>query len=217
LDIGGLEIAVLLAHPIRMEHWTTGYTQTELEAAQERYGLTFPPDLVALLLERQPMHGYDWSVENAHIRKMLEWPFDLLKFDVENGFWWPDWGERPPSPEERTEILRGALARAPRLIPLYSHRFLPEQPGEAGNPVFSMHGFDTIYYGANLEDYLVREFGRAPKHPVGTARHIPFWSDIVEGFRKAYDYYAADDSNRAAVANLASQLRNGLLPPSNDP
>jgi len=36
------------------ELWTHGYTSGELEAAQERYQLRFPPDLIALLLDPPP-------------------------------------------------------------------------------------------------------------------------------------------------------------------
>ena len=33
-----------------MQHCTSGYTSLELDAAQKRYDLTFPPDLIALFL-----------------------------------------------------------------------------------------------------------------------------------------------------------------------
>lgn len=177
-----------------MEHWLPGYTRAQLDEAQERYGLRFPPDLIDLFLERRPAEGYDWTTENPRIREMLEWPFDLLLADIEQGFWWPDWGERPATADERAEVLREALATVSQLIPLLAHRFLPERPGERGNPVFSMHGFDTIYYGANLEDYFRREFHppQLPGLPVADGiRHIPFWSDIVEQFDVAYAYYEA--------------------------
>ena len=177
-----------------MDNWTSGYSKTELDDAQERYGLQFPPDLVELLLDRRPAKGYDWHTEDHRIRGMLQWPFDLLLFDVEEGFWWPDWGDRPSTADEREEVLRSSLASVSRLIPLFSHRFLPETPSAAGNPVFSMHGFDTIYYGADLSDYFEREFNPAPiaGEPVRQdVRHIPFWSDIVEKFDVAYAYYEA--------------------------
>jgi hypothetical protein len=175
-----------------MERWASGYTQSQLDEAQQRYGLRFPADLVELLLERRLADGYAWHTEDPRIREMLEWPYEALLFDVENGFWWPDWGERPSTPEERAEVLRSALSRVSRLIPLWSHRFLPEAPNERGNPVFSMHGFDTIYYGTDLANYLEREFGPPPlrRLPVRLGvRHIPFWSDIVEQFDVAYAYY----------------------------
>ena len=54
-----------------------------------------------------------------------------------------------------------------------------------------MHGFDTIYYGANLEEYFANEFdgtlfklnGIAPadytlEDTLGL-RLIPFWSDLA--------------------------------------
>lgn len=190
-----------------MDRWTTGYTRSQLDAAQDRYGLRFPPDLTDLYLNRQPANAYDWSVEDPKIRRMLQWPFEALQFDIENGFWWSEWGDRPSTPEERAEVLRDALARAPKLIPLYSHRYLPEVPGEAGNPVFSMHGFDTIYYGSDLANYFAREFGDQPKTAMGAIRHIPFWSDITERSDDAYAYYAAYEDAHAMIEGGLSQFR----------
>lgn len=173
-------------HARLMEHWTSGYTQSELDEAQERYGLHFPPDLIDLLLDRQPINGYDWKGENHRIREMLAWPMDMLMFDIEHGSWWSDWGERPAAAEDRRTVVVNALAAAPALIPLYRHRFIPETPRVSGNPVFSMHGLDTIYYGANLGNYFAREFGAIPEIALGeiTSR-IPFWSDLAEnGYEK---------------------------------
>ena len=189
-----------------MHSWSPGYTQSELDDAQAHYGLRFPPDLVALLLERQLTLGYDWRGENAEIRRMLAWPLKMLMFDVENGFWWPDWGVRPNLPKDRLEVVETALQAAPRLIPLYGHRFLPETPSEAGNPVFSMHGFDTIYYGANLMEYFRNEF--EGKHQIGSTRHILFWSDIVGRFEEAYAFYAESGKSRASVTVIQDLLRN---------
>jgi hypothetical protein len=120
------------------DRWEPGYTQPELDRAQNRFALTFSPDLIALLRERRPRNGHDWNDEAA-IRKMLAWPFEGLLFDVENSaLWWPEWGKRPTEPEARTDVLRAVVARAPKLIPLFEHRYLPESPSEPGNPVFSV-------------------------------------------------------------------------------
>lgn len=167
-----------------MQRWTKRYTQSELDVAQERYGLRFPPDLVALFLDRRPTDGYEWNREDRRVRERLDWPFMTLLAEIDDGAWWPDWGERPARREEQAEVVRAALAKAPRLIPLLNHRFLPETPCKAGNPVFSMYGFDTIYYGANLDEYFSNEFGG--KHVLGRVRHIPFWSDVVENGDSAY-------------------------------
>jgi hypothetical protein len=42
-------------NPEMRELWTDGYTLDELYAAQERYRLRFPPDLIELLLDRRPV------------------------------------------------------------------------------------------------------------------------------------------------------------------
>jgi hypothetical protein len=162
-----------------MNDWASGYTQSELDEAEERYGIRFPPDLAALLLDRSPTRGYNWNTDDLRIHEMLAWPTDMLLFDVDNGLWWPGWGERPIQQDARHEIVRDAITRAPRLIPVLGHRFIPETPSENGNPIFSMHGFDTIYYGANLTEYFANEFGGL--HKVAKTRRIDFWSDIVEG------------------------------------
>jgi hypothetical protein len=166
------------------ELWTDGYTSDELDAAQERYGLRFPPDLVELLLDRRPVDGWDWRVDDAGIRRALEHPIGGLLFDLEhNDLWWPEWGERPATAEERAEVLMAIVDAAPRLIPLIAHRYMPEEPHEVGNPVFSVMQSDVIYYGADLADYFAREFYPAPwpgtpmRHNV---RFIPFWSELVE-------------------------------------
>lgn len=188
-----------------MHSWSPGYTRTELDDAQARYGLRFPPDLIALLLERQPTLGYNWRGESSDVRRMLAWPLEMLMHGVEDGFWWPEWGERPDQARDRREVVESALLAAPRLIPLYGHRFIPETPSEAGNPVFSMHGFDTIYYGANLTEYFRNEF--EGRHEIGATRHIAFWSDIVERPEEAYAFYAATGKPQAAIAAIQESLR----------
>ena len=159
--------------------WTHGYTRSELEAAQARYDLHFPPDLVALLLERRPVDGWDWRADDEGIRRALEHPLDGLLFDVEHEvLWWPEWGERPPTAEDRAAIVTEIVGAAPRLIPLIGHRYIPEDPHEAGNPVFSVMQADVIYYGANLDEYFANEFQGTWQ--LGPVRRIPFWSDLVE-------------------------------------
>lgn len=175
-----------------MHSWSTGYKQAELDEAQERYDLQFPPDLIELFLEKQPTLGYNWRIEDSRIRRMLSWPLMKLLSGVEDGFWWPSWGPRPEIQNARAELVTAALAAAPRLIPILGHRFIPESPSRAGNPVFSMYGFDTVYYGADLKEYFINEF--EGKHGIGSPRRIPFWSDLVERFDEAYAYYAGTRS-----------------------
>lgn len=164
-----------------------GYSQAELEDIQDHWKLRFPPDLLELMRRRRPLMpgGFDWLVSSpAEIQRILEWPLEGLWFDVqENGLWWPEWGEKPEAPLDQFNKLGDVVAKAPKLIPLYGHRYLPAAPHESGNPVFSVYQSDVIYYGADLEDWIAREVrgwgvGGAidPAHP---PKEIPFWSEMV--------------------------------------
>jgi hypothetical protein len=169
--------------------WAEGYTQSELDTAQRKYGLVFPPDLVDLFLKRRPVQGWDWRSDDREIREMLERPYEGLLFDVENsGLWWPEWGIRPEGTAERKAILRKVVDEAPKLIPLLSHRYIPSEPNETGNPIFSIVQSDVIYYGTDLADYFEREFVNNQKPLITHIKPIRFWSDLVERAHQA-PYY----------------------------
>jgi hypothetical protein len=78
----------------------------------------------------------------------------------------------------------GLLARmthVAKLIPLIGHRYLPDEPHEPGNHVFSIYRADVIYYGADLIDYFERESAGSCHRPwPDQIKYIPFWSDLVE-------------------------------------
>ena len=122
------------------EGWASlkGYSQTELDDAQARWGLRFPPDLVEALLNRRPLLDYpdcfDWiTAEQEVIKERLAWPFEGYWSRVRDaGYWWPEWGEKPASASERRAKLGGIFADAPKLIPLCGHRYIPEEPRERG-------------------------------------------------------------------------------------
>jgi hypothetical protein len=104
-----------------------GYTQTELDAAQEKWSLRFPPDLIAILRERRSVIAddpFDWvKTTDDKIRDVLNWPLEGFWFDVQhNNAWWPEWGEKPARPKQQLEALRAFVAAAPKLIPVFGHR-----------------------------------------------------------------------------------------------
>src|SRR5207302_6554224 len=117
----------------------------------------FPPDLRSFVQHALPVSGswVDWrGCLEATVRERLEWPADGICFDVEHaGFWLDDWGPRPERLEDAFAVVREQVARAPRLIPICSHRYLPDEPLMAGNPVFSVHQTDIIHYGFDLASY----------------------------------------------------------------
>ncbi|HEX8842635.1 MAG TPA: hypothetical protein VF757_10105 [Sphingomicrobium sp.] len=159
-----------------------GYTAAELDEAQDRFGVRFPPDLYDLLCKQRIADGYDWTGPADPIERALRWPLEGLLFDVEEaGLWWPEWGARPSNKEDRAALLSEVVNAAPKLIPLLAHRYLPEQPQEAGNPVFSVYQSDIIIYGADLEDWLRVESDQTyTARPQPSRRPIDFWSLAVE-------------------------------------
>jgi hypothetical protein len=169
---------------------SNGYTQSELDGIQAKWNLRFPPDLLKILRGRRRVidqgdkfRSFDWlEVSDDVIRDSLNWPFEGFLFDVENNdLWRPEWGKRPADKAEREERLRSILADAPKLIPVYGHRYIPEEPHESGNPIFSVWQADIIYYGADLEDYVAREM-RTPdlQREMKPPKTIRFWTRVVE-------------------------------------
>lgn len=166
--------------------FAAGLTDREVEAAEERFELRFPPDLRAFLQNALPYGPRfpDWrSGDTNELREWLNLPKEGILFDVEeNAFWLEEWGPRPATMASALALASDLVEGAPRLIPIYGHRMMPDEPKEEGNPVFSVHQTDIIYYGADLRDYLSNEFS-IPSHVTvveGVPRHVRFWTDIVE-------------------------------------
>ena len=101
-----------------------------------------------------------------------------------NDFWPQEWGPKPSSLVEAFRIAKQKVGDAPKLIPIYGHRYLPDRPNTEGNPVFSVYQTDIIYYGSDFLNYLENEFSYYFQTPhynlTGTIRRIEFWSDLVE-------------------------------------
>lgn len=165
-----------------------GLTIEEVQQVEQIFGFHFPPDLRAFLQTALPVSDgfvpWRWGIRNtsiAHkITERLQEPVDGILFDVKkNTFWLPQWGTPPADEEQREAIARQHLVSYSQLIPIYSHRYLPELPHEEGNPVFSVWGSDIIHYGYDLLSYFVHEFtlhyppdGQTPARP----KHVEFWS-----------------------------------------
>ncbi len=65
------------------------------------------------------------------------------------------------------------MDKVPKLIPIYSHRYIPSSLNEIGNPVYSVHQTDIIYYGKDLWDYFNIAFNEIKTN-------ILFWSELCE-------------------------------------
>lgn len=143
--------------------FATGLTDKEIDDTEKKYGFRFPIDLKALLQYALPVSDkwVDWrNSPEKSLRARLDWPADGICFDVEhNNFWLADWGPRPSTLSDAFTLARQRVAEAPTLIPIYSHRYIPGEPQEAGNPIFSVYQTDIIYYGVDLASYFINEFG----------------------------------------------------------
>ena len=171
----------------------SGLTQAEILRIQETFGFKFPPDLKHLLQTALPVsEGFcNWrqalisEAVAGEIRVRLRWPLEGMLFDIkENKFWAESWGQKPELIAEQCSVAEMNFSRYPTLIPVYSHRYIPDEPTIHDNPVFSVYQMDIIYYGYNLATYLASEFRfslsenfeeiEEPKHD------IEFWTWCVE-------------------------------------
>jgi hypothetical protein len=173
--------------PVHRIAFDPGLTDSEVASAEARFGFRFPPDLRDFLqaaLPRGPRFP-DWrSGHETTLREWLDGPRHGVLFDVEQGFWLDEWGPRPGALDEALRVAGEQVTSAPRLIPVYGHRFIPDEPHLPGNPVLSVHQTDIIHYGFDLADYLRHEFG-LPREPwPERMRPVRFWDP--ERFQDAW-------------------------------
>ncbi len=128
-------VTLLRSHSIRIED---GLTEQELANCEERFDFRFPLDLREFLQIVLPTgQGFpNWRCgDEAILRERLVWPFEGMAFDIEhNSFWLDGWGVRPSGLPEAIAVARRHVGTAPKLIPVFSHRYLPDEPTMAGNP-----------------------------------------------------------------------------------
>ncbi|MDN3239301.1 hypothetical protein [Glycomyces tritici] len=163
-----------------------GLTDAEFARIEGEFGIEFADDHRAFLAAGMPMGPGGWPDWRAGdpkaLRRRLEWPVEGLLFDVEHcGFWVEDWGERPGTTADALAVAGRHLAAVPKMIPVYSHRYLPSGRGNWGHPVLSVHQSDIIVYGVDLLDYVGREFApeQAGAGPDAQSA-VPFWKDVLD-------------------------------------
>jgi hypothetical protein len=192
--------------------WLKGLQEEAIDQIEAEWSVRFPPDY-RLFLRRlhtidRPAKGakyrdgrhlvpteepsfYNWQTERRALQEMFHLPLEGLVFDVEsNHMWLGGWGPRPASASARKLRVSDLVQQAPRLIPVFGHRFLLGEPCVAGNPVLSVYQSDIIIYGPNLRRYFLTEFanllGLDSKHSMaeGAAEEtyplesIPFWGEV---------------------------------------
>lgn len=144
-----------------------GLSDAEFARAEAEFGFVFPPDLRAVLAAGLPVGaGFpDWRAGGArlHLRATLDLPIAAMSFQIaRNAMWARCWGPKPTEPEKALRVARSALKRAPLLIPIFHHCYIPCNPSLAGNPVFFVDENRIFCCGFDLSDFFERE--------------SPFWS-----------------------------------------
>lgn len=168
-----------------------GLSAAELMRIEDETGLHFPPDLADLLRMALPVSadagGFpDWRSASAqHLRDLICRPIEEVIWSIEHDgpdVWPSVWGARPAETRAAVVAAETRLSTVSRMIPVYSHRYIPESPHEPNNPIFSVVGYDVVYYGRDLGDYFHNEFGGSvpdQNRIISEAKHIDFWSDIA--------------------------------------
>lgn len=164
----------------------TGLTIEEIIKIEDIYQIKFPKSLKEFLMLALPISigFYNWrnfEQDNVmFIKKIINIPTKDVDELAEEVYWCDDWGEEPTNEIDIALIVRERLQSAPRLIPVYGHRYIP-MISEDNPPIISIHDIDIIYYGQNLEDYFKVEFGVKEQRNIEfkNINPIPFWSDIM--------------------------------------
>ena len=170
--------------------FSKGLLQDEIDEIEKIYEIKFPKSLCEFYKQGFPVSADDnrfpqwmnFSDENiSKIKKRIYAPYEWLLKYVKIGFWVPQWGETKESNDEKIQKYLEIITDAPKLIPLYSHRYMPVLDGVDNPPVISTVGRDTIIYGGNLYEYLRNEFGNRGDFFVKQNHiNIPFWSDVIK-------------------------------------
>lgn len=164
-----------------------GMSLQEISKIEKFYDISFPVELKKLYSINLPVSEgfYNWrdmSKENMkQIKQALELPLQGLQSDLESGYFWcEDWGNQPLDMKTAQNILLRKYNMAPKLVPIFSHRYIPFIPNDLNIPIFSIVQSDIIYYGRNLISYLEVEFKlKQYNNNDITGKYIDFWSDFI--------------------------------------
>lgn len=163
-----------------------GLSSLELEEIESRYNIKFPTQLkdfykVVLPISKGFYNWRDSSQTNINaIKTAINSPFNSILENLNDVEWSDKWGKEPRNQQKRNEIVRIYMSNAPKLIPIYSHRYVAESK-EIFSSVISVCGTDVIYYGKDLCDYYYNEFNCLPEklYMLREMEYIPFWTDIM--------------------------------------
>ena len=162
-----------------------GLTAEEFDIIEKIYNIHFPESLKGFLMQGLPISKgfYNWrdfsSGNVSKIKKAITCPVEMVYELSDEVYWCEQWGKEPDNVDEFVQEVRKRLEEAPKLIPVYGHRYMPMDGSNP--PILSVHGIDIIYYGQDLRDYFKVEFGSKKQSEIDFEgiSNIPFWSEIM--------------------------------------
>lgn len=165
--------------------FSNGLNNNEISQIETVYNIVFPDIYKQFLREKLPISNgfYNWrdfSEKNIKtISEIINKPTETLKELWSEIEWSENWGNIPISENYKKNAIFSKIEKAPKIIPIYSHRYIPcigDDP-----PILSIYDTDVIYYGKNLVDYLNNEFfNHKIDNILKNYDYIPFWSDLME-------------------------------------
>jgi hypothetical protein len=140
-----------------------GMNESKINDIEKKYQIRFPPDYREFLkilhtVDFKPKDGqffFNWLKNEQVVVDKLNWPYFSISQDR---IWLKSWGTAPDSQDEIVNRFNKWYRDAPKLIPIFGHRYIISEPCKDGNPILSVFGSDTIIYGWNLKHYLLSEF-----------------------------------------------------------
>lgn len=162
-----------------------GLTPEEVETIEKLYDISFPKSLKDFLTQVLPIGEgfYNWRNVNdenvARIKSAISCPKEQIYEMVKRHNGENQSGKQEEENEKIIREFREELAQAPKLIPIYEHRYMP-MVGD-NPPVLSVYGIDIIYYGKDLYDYFEVEFESKKQCEIDFSdiAQIEFWSDMM--------------------------------------
>lgn len=166
-----------------------GLSSDELEQIELVYNVILPKTFTSFYSKQLPIGNgfYNWrdfSEKNiSEIKnKMTNYIIEGILFDIEyNDFWIDKWGDMPKSLKDKALILETELEKAPKLLPIFKHRFMVAETFSVGidSPIISIVQSDIIFFGHNMTEYLEIEFLENKQTLVIEYPVINFWSDLI--------------------------------------
>ncbi len=141
-----------------------GMSNSEIDQTEKKYSIKFPPDYreflkilhtLSMIEESEQHFFFNWLGDEQKVNDKLDGPYSGLLHD---GMWLSSWGVKPGTQDIAINRLNKWYREAPKLLPIFGHRYIVSEPCKNGNPVLSVYGTDIIVYGWDLKTYLLHEF-----------------------------------------------------------